>query len=102
MTIDVRREGVQARMRVTGKLDEAGAEKLKQSFFELNRSDLSEIVLDFNGVTYIGSACIGKLLLFYKEMFEAGGKVRIINTSPTVYNLLRVVKLDQIMNISKA
>ncbi len=102
MEIRASQEGGTARMSLSGKIDEYGSEELKRRFYELQPATVSELVLDFKGVTYIGSACIGKLLLFYKEMFDVDGKIRIINASPSVYEMLKVVKLDSIMSVSAA
>lgn len=89
-------------MTIAGKIDEYGSETLKQRFYELDLTAMGELVLDFSGVTYIGSACIGKLLLFYKELFDKNGNIRIVNVSPAIYEMLRVVKIDGIMEVSTA
>jgi anti-sigma B factor antagonist len=101
MEINVREEGGRAVMTPKGKLDEPGSEEMKRRFFALDRNGLDAVVLDFGEVSYVGSACIGKLLLFYKEMFEIGGQIQIVNARPAVYDMLRVVKLDQIIQISR-
>jgi len=102
MEINVKDEGGRAVMTFQGKLDEPGSEEMKRRFFALDRSVLETVVFDFSEVSYVGSACIGKLLLFYKEMFEIGGRIQIINARPVVYDMLRVVKLDQIISISRS
>lgn len=83
-------------------MDERGAEAHKRRFRELQGSSLTEAVFDFSKVNVIGSAGIGKLLLFYKDLALKGGTIRIENASETIYDTLRVVKLDTIFNISKA
>lgn len=99
--IKVIQEANRTTIRIVGRLDESGSDALKRCFFELDLKKNPDVVFDFQAVTYIGSAGIGKLLLFYKEMFEASGKIRIINTNPTVYTMLKTVKLDSIFSISK-
>ncbi|MDM8523940.1 STAS domain-containing protein [Desulfococcaceae bacterium HSG8] len=101
MEIKIRKEGSRLHMNIIGKIDESGAEELKQCFYKIDRSDISEVIFDFKEVSYIGSACIGKLLLFYKEMGDTGGNIRIINASADVYEMIRLVKLETILNISK-
>ena len=83
-----------------GKIDEAGAEKMKHCFFELNVKALQAVTFDFKEVSYVGSACIGKLLLFYKEIGDAGGTMKIININESVLELFKVVRLDTILDIS--
>lgn len=102
MKISVRQETHSALMTIEGKIDEHGSEELKKRFYELEIPALKELVLDFTAVTYIGSACIGKLLLFYKELFDKDGKIRIVGVSPAIFEMLRVVKIDGIMEVRPA
>jgi len=100
MDVQVTQEGSNARFTLNGKIDESGAEELKARFLGLNRTALKEVVFDFKGVSHIGSAGIGKLLLFYKELAISGGSIRIINISDSIRDLFRVLKLDTIFTIS--
>ena len=84
-----------------GNIDERGAEELKNHFKSLNISSVKEVIFDFANVNYIGSAGIGKLLLFYKDMALNGGKITIKNVSPSIYELFNVLKLDTIFTIIK-
>jgi len=102
MNIAVHQDKDRARMTIAGKIDEYGSEELKKRFYELDLAALKELVLDFKAVTYIGSACIGKLLLFYKELFDKDGKIRIVGVSPDIHELLRVVKIDGIVEVTVA
>jgi anti-anti-sigma factor len=102
MELTVTPKGEQAHIEVVGSIDERGAEELKRRFLELDVSALKEVVFDFGGVTFIGSAGIGKLLLFYKNVAAQGGRIRIENMSKDIYTMFKVVKLDKIFNISSA
>ncbi|MDM8521802.1 STAS domain-containing protein [Desulfococcaceae bacterium HSG8] len=101
MEIIVSQEGDRALFKVRGDIDELGAEDLKNRFRELDISSLREASFDFGKVNHIGSAGIGKLLLFYKDLALKGGKIKILNVSETIYELLKVLKLDTIFDISK-
>ena len=101
MEITINQNDDAVRISVKGSIDEQGAEKLKASFKSLNLKKISQAVFDFAGVDYIGSAGIGKLLLFYKDIALTGGTIHIENTSPVVYELLTVVKLDTIFTIKR-
>ena len=90
------------RIRVSGNIDEAGAETLKERFFGMDMAAVQQVVIDFAGVAIIGSAGIGKLLLFYKQLNRCGGNLRIENVGAPIYELLRVIKLDTIVPIAKA
>jgi len=100
MELTVTQRGDQVRIEVVGRIDERGAEEMKRRFLELDVSSIKEVVFDFSGVTFVGSAGIGKLLLFYKNLAAGGGSIRIENMSNDIYTMFKVVKLDKIFNIS--
>ena len=102
MKITITQEAGCARLHVDGDVDERGAEELKRRFRELNVASLAEAVFDFSNVGHIGSAGIGKLLLFYKDMAVGGGKIRIENLNEAVYDLFALLKLETIFTLSKA
>lgn len=92
----------QVRIEIAGSIDERGAEEMKRRFLELDISAIKEVLFDFSGVTFVGSAGIGKLLLFYKNVAANGGTIKIENMSNDIYTMFKVVKLDKIFNISAA
>lgn len=85
---------------IVGEIDEQGAEALKQSFKDTVDSNINEVIFDFKRVTHIGSAGIGKLLLFYKDIAMENGQVKITNTPSHIFNLFKSMKLDSIFSIS--
>ncbi|MDR1397102.1 MAG: STAS domain-containing protein [Desulfarculales bacterium] len=87
---------------VVGSIDERGAEELKRHILGLDVSKTKDIVFDFSGVTFIGSAGIGKLLLFYRNVAGLGGQITIENMSKDIFTMFKVVKLDKIFNINPA
>jgi anti-anti-sigma factor len=87
---------------IKGNIDESGAEELKRCFLETDVSAVKKVVLDFSGVTFIGSAGIGKLLLFYKSLASHGGTIEINSMSKDIYTMFKVVKLDKIFSISQS
>jgi len=101
MEILVKKDGENVRFELNGVVDEHGAEDIKKQFQALNVSSVKEVVFDFSRVKHIGSAGIGKLLLFYKDMAIRGGSIRIERVSENVYELLKVLKLDTIFPISR-
>jgi anti-anti-sigma factor len=100
MDLSYTHEGTSARFTINGKIDEGGAEELKSRFLSMDRTSVKDVIFDFKGVSHIGSAGIGKLLLFYKELAISGGTIRIVNASETVRDLFRVLKLDTIFTVS--
>ncbi|MBF0452185.1 MAG: STAS domain-containing protein [Candidatus Magnetomorum sp.] len=100
MDIDVTKKGQTALLTVNGNVDEQGAELLKQTFYKLNMKELTNVVIDFKNVNHIGSAGIGKLLLFYKDFAISGGGITLENVSRSLFDLFKVVKLDTLMKIN--
>lgn len=99
MELSVKSQGDTAKIGIVGSIDERGAEELKRRFSEIDATKVKEVVFDFAGVTFIGSAGIGKLLLFYRNIASNGGKVSIENMSKDIHTMFKVVKLDKIFNI---
>ena len=102
MNCHVTQKGDCARFQISGGIDEHGAEDLKSKFNELSMDSIKEVIFDFSRVDHIGSAGIGKLLLFYKNLAINGGKLRIINPSDTINELFNVLKLNAIFAISRS
>ena len=102
MELNIRHDGDSVRFEIEGIIDELGAESLKNQFKEMNIETIKELVLDFANVGYIGSAGVGKLLMFYKELSANGGKLRIENASGIVKELLTITKMDTVFSISSS
>ena len=100
MELNIQQDGDTVRFEIEGIIDELGAESLKHRFKELNIETIKELVLDFTDVNYIGSAGVGKLLMFYKELSANGGKMRIENASGIVQELLSITKMDTVFRVS--
>jgi anti-sigma B factor antagonist len=102
MEIVVATEPGMVRMTLSGEIDEQGAEMLKAKYREVQSPALKELILDFSRVTYIGSAGIGKLLLFYKDMALKEGGLKVINLPRAIHELFTVLKLDTVFTVLKA
>jgi anti-anti-sigma factor len=100
MECKVTQEGDRVRFEINGEIDEQGAETLKSRFRGLTATTLKEVVLDFRNVSHIGSAGIGKLLLFYKDLAVNDGALRIVNTSSTITELFQALKLNTLFNVT--
>jgi anti-anti-sigma factor len=100
MDIDVNTTGRTVNMVINGNIDEQGANDLKQSFLNLDKKTIDQVIIDMQNVQHIGSAGIGKLLLFYKDFAIKGGKIVLNNVSRSMYDLFKVVKLDTLMKVN--
>jgi anti-anti-sigma regulatory factor len=103
MRTELETAGAMARLNVSGKIDKAGAETMKQAFCQISLTGLSQFAFDFSGVTHIGSSGLGKLRLFYKRL-SAAKISRAIEGSPEgspapIATLMRELRLDTLFEI---
>jgi anti-anti-sigma factor len=102
MELNVKTQENKVVVSIVGSIDERGAEELKRRILGLDISKTKDIFFDFAAVTFIGSAGIGKLLLFYRNVAGQGGQITIENMSKDIFTMFKVVKLDKIFNIIPA
>lgn len=100
MNIKITNEDEKCTVHLSGSIDIPGAEILKKSLTQILEDDISrEVYIDFEGVNFIGSSGIGKLLLFYKNFTSKGGNVQIVNLNKEISALFKAIKLDKLFNI---
>ncbi len=101
MNITITRENQTARLVLQGDIDELAAEELKKRFRDVALSAPQRVEIDFAGVTHIGSAGIGKLLVFYKDLAIHGTVLALVRVPAAIFHLFREMKLDSIFAISE-
>ena len=102
MDIQIKGDQENIRIRITGSINQTGAEELKSQLNRLNLQQARSVVIDFTEVTYIGSAGVGKLLLLYKNLVDEDARIRLINVPEEIHGMLMDMKLDEIFTIEKA
>lgn len=100
MTINTRRNGNQVRIIVEGVMDENNSGLFKDWFRRLNNDDIQEIEVDFAGLTRMGSAGFGKILLLYKQITSRGGRLAVINTPAPIHALFTRMQLDTLFSVT--
>jgi anti-sigma B factor antagonist len=100
MTARIEESGTSIRIHVDGDLDHAASESLKQVFSTLALAGKQTVVFDFRHVAYVGSAGLGKLLLFYKRLSTSGIKMRLEGAQAPVQTLLKELKMDSLFPVS--
>ncbi len=58
------------------------------------------VIMDLNNVSYLDSSGVGWLLSCNKKMKLAGGKLILHSYSPIVSNVLRVLKLERVLDLA--
>ena len=89
----------QARIEITGRIDQQDINKLKEPFLRLEVDAVERVELDFKNVSYIGSTGIATLLQLHKRLASRGGGLNLVNLSPDMANLFEALKLDRIFGI---
>lgn len=81
---------------------EATAFKKQCQTLFAERTDLSELVLDFSATRFIDSSGIGALVICHRLSTAKGCKLRLINVPPQVMMVLSLTELDKVFDITLA
>lgn len=79
---------------ITGPLADAFADELNKI---VNSGDFTELVLDFEGTQVLSSMAMGALFSTCQKLKEQGKSMQIVNASPKVTHLLRMVNMASIL-----
>jgi anti-sigma B factor antagonist len=100
MNITIAQENGTVVITLQGEVDECGAEEIKAQFRDVSQRAPLAVAVDFAGVSHIGSAGIGKLLVFYKDLAMRGASLSLVRVPPLIYELFCEMKLDTIFAIT--
>lgn len=88
-------------IKLEGELDHHSAAELKEEADRaISMRNIVNLVLDFDGVTFMDSSGIGVIIGRYKQIKARGGRVMIIRVKPHVDKILEISGLKQIMECS--
>ncbi|MFK7768842.1 MAG: STAS domain-containing protein [Mariniblastus sp.] len=83
-------------------IDESRISSLGQELTDLiNNTDTKQIVLNFQNVSFMSSAMIGKLVLFGKKCKSAKVALRMCNINENVEEVFNLMKLGKVFDIDK-
>ena len=81
-------------------LDEAAIQELGSELFGLVEIDNRKaILLDFDGVEFLSSAALGKLITFDRKLKTAKGRLKMCGISPGILEVFQVTKLNKVFDI---
>ncbi len=81
-------------------LDEAAIQELGQELFALVEEDNRGcLLLNFTGVEFLSSAALGKLITLDKKVKAHGGKLKLSNIRPQIYEVFSITKLHLLFDI---
>lgn len=101
MDIKIENIGTTLVAKLTGELDHHTAPLLRDTLDrEISLNNTVNIVLDFDGVTFMDSSGIGVIVGRYKQISARGGKVMVIRVKPQVDKILEISGLKKILDCS--
>jgi len=60
-----------------------------------------KLIVDFQGVEYLSSTALGKLITLKRKVEAAKGKLRLTAIKPEIMEVFRITRLDTIFDIKK-
>ena len=81
-------------------LDEGNIQELGKEMFALVEEDNRQsILLNFSTVEFLSSAALGKLITLEKKVKAHGGKLKLSNIRPEIYEVFAITKLNKLFDI---
>jgi anti-sigma B factor antagonist len=81
-------------------LDEANIQELGKEMFALVEEDnRKSLLLNFQNVEFLSSAALGKLITLDKKVKSHGGKLKLCNIRPEIYEVFAITKLNKLFDI---
>jgi anti-sigma B factor antagonist len=81
-------------------LDEPTIQAIAEQLFSLvEQEGKRKLLLNFDGVEYMSSAALGKLINLHKKMHSLQGKLAMCKVVPQIYEVFAITKLDKIFKI---
>ncbi len=96
-------EGKLVKVTVSGPVTQRELSPVDEPLGELlGKSGYSrQVLLDLADVSYLDSSGVGWLLTCHKRIKQAGGNLIVHSFSPIVSNVLRVLKLEKVLQLAE-
>lgn len=99
MEYSVEKDDSNCKMTIKGDINFESAKELKNAFDSLLKEGIKNIILDLTHVPVSNSTGIGTLLMLYKKLKQIEGSLKIDGIHPNLYSMLKLVKIDTIIEI---
>ena len=99
MTISLEKVGNTLVLNPEGRIDSSNSENFKNDVFKYINDEQSSILLDFDKIEYISSACLRSLLSISKQMSQNKKKLALCNLNESVNKIIKVSGFDSILDI---
>jgi anti-sigma B factor antagonist len=81
-------------------VDEANIQELGKELFNLvEEENRKNLLLNFSAVGFLSSSALGKLITLDKKVKAHGGKLKLSNIRPEIYEVFAITKLNKLFEI---
>jgi len=82
-------------------LDQSNVQQLGEEFDSLvDQFHFNRIVVNFDNVSYMSSAVMGKLVSLLKKVKGAGGRLKLCNIEKGIYEIFEIMRFDKMFEIA--
>jgi len=83
-------------------LEETDIKALRESIMSvIGQAERINLILDFGNVQFLSSAVLGLLIQVSKRIYEQGGKLKLCNINPKIYEIFKITRLTKTFDIYK-
>lgn len=81
------------------RLDPVPVKDLHERYKEaVEGADRPDLIIDFSGVSFAGSASLGSLVILQRTCQKQGGRVILCNQEPTVSEAFKISRLESLFH----
>jgi len=84
---------------LSGNLDISKQTRFKEEIVKSLGTEVSRVVLNFKGVSFIDSACLGVLVSLLRRLKTQGGDVRICSPQEEVRSIFQITRMDRLFKM---
>jgi len=83
-------------------VDETNIQELGKELFSLVEEEKRKnLLLNFSAVGFLSSSALGKLITLEKKVKANGGKLKLSNIRPEIYEVFAITKLNKLFDIKE-
>lgn len=101
MPLTVQNSGGTVTAYLSGEIDHHAAAGLREEIDSRLTGEVSLLILDFGGVTFMDSSGIGLVMGRYRQMQMTDGVLQIVNCPPPIYKVMRIAGLHRLAEIQQ-
>jgi len=100
ITVEEKGDYTILRFRDTDILDQVNIHEMGREMYAVVEGTPGiKLIVDFEGVEYLSSSALGKLITLKKKSQETSGTLKMCRIKPEIMEVFRITKLDTIFDI---